>query len=150
MNERMKGLGFQSTKSSKGSDYITIDDLGVISFSGRLRRELGIKRTEMWCIYFNPDEGILAMHIGTFDIKKHKELAGIALHINRAETTVSAREQLLNIEDEHRGYSLVPLEGNKKTFNEVEVEQVTEQPDPYSRMVLVTIKRDKVPFRGGR
>tara|TARA_B100000029_G_C17365279_1_gene884036 strand:+ start:129 stop:581 length:453 start_codon:yes stop_codon:yes gene_type:complete len=150
MNQKMKGLGFEAVRSGKGSNYITINDLGVISFSGRLRRELNIKRTESCCIYFNEEEGVLGLHIGTFNRKKNKEYEGIALQINRADTTVRAREQLANIEDEYRGYRLIPSEGVSKKLEDVEVENVAEPPDPHSRMVLVTIKRDKVPFRGGK
>ena len=47
MNKRLAGLGFEAVKTGMGSRYIVVDDLGVITFSGSLRREVGIKRVEM-------------------------------------------------------------------------------------------------------
>ena len=143
--DKLKGMGFQAVKAGKSSKYISIDDLGVISFSGGLRRELANKQKENAVIYFNPDEGLLAIHIGTFDRKKNPDMSIISMG---RDGEIRARDELLFIEDEHRGYELVPSEGKKNNFDNVEIEKVTEKPDPYSRMVLVTVKRGKVPFRG--
>ena len=145
MNQRLKNLGFQSVKSSKSKAYITIDDVGFISFSGSLRRELSIKRTESCSIYFNPDEGLLAIHIGTFDVKKNREMTILQI---TSEQTIRAREELMSIQDQHPGYNLMPKEGHPKiSYEDIEVEKFTEPPDPYSRMVLVTIKKEKTSFR---
>ena len=89
MNQRLKNLGFQSVKATKSKAYITIDDVGYIAFSGNLRRELSIKRTESCSIYFNPDEGLLAIHIGTFDVKKNREMTILQI---TSEQTIRARE----------------------------------------------------------
>lgn len=145
MNQRLKNLGFQSVKSPKSKAYITIDDVGFISFSGSLRRELSIKRTESCSIYFNPDEGLLAIHIGTFDVKKNQEMNILQV---TSEQTIRAREELMAIQDQHPGYNLMPKEGHPKiNYDDIEVEKFTEPPDPYSRMVLVAIKKEKTSFR---
>ena len=144
MNDKLKSLGFQKVKSGKASNYITVDDLGLISFSGRLRRELNIKRTENCCIYFNPDEGVLAIHIGTFDRKKHQDLSITKIE---PDNTIRARDELTAIHDDYRGFTFIPEEGLKNTFDQIEVEDFKEQPDPYSRMLLVTIKKEKTSFR---
>lgn len=50
--------------------------------------------------------------------------------------------------DQHPGYNLMPEEGKAKiNYEDIEVEKFTEPPDPYSRMVLVTIKKEKTSFR---
>lgn len=144
MNRKLKDLGFEAVKTGSQSKYIVVDDLGVITFSGSLRRELGIKRTESAVIYFNGSEGVLGIHVGTFDRKKNREMAIINIS---SEWTISAREELMAIEDEHRGYVLIAEEGRRNNFEDVEVEKFTEPPDPYSRMVLVTIKKERVSFR---
>jgi hypothetical protein len=42
----------------------------------------------------------------------------------------------------------MPEEGKAKiNYEDIEVEKFTEPPDPYSRMVLVTIKKEKTSFR---
>ena len=69
------------------------------------------------------------------------------LQIN-PEQTIRAREELLAIQDQHPGYNLMPEEGKAKiNYEDIEVEKFTEPPDPYSRMVLVTIKKEKTSFR---
>ena len=112
MNKKLKDLGFQTVKpeSGKSNTYINVSDLGVISLSGKLRRELSIKRSENCCIYFNPDDGILAIHIGTFNKKKNKELD--ITNISQ-DYTISAREELTHIEDEYPGYTFIPQENLK-------------------------------------
>ena len=145
MNQRLKNLGFQSVKATKSKAYITIDDVGYIALSGSLRRELSIKRTESCSIYFNPDEGLLAIHIGTFDVKKNQEMTILQI---TSDYTIRAREELLAIQDQHPGYNLMPEEGKAKiNYEDIEVEKFTDPPDPYSRMVLVTIKKEKTSFR---
>jgi hypothetical protein len=145
MNQKLKNLGFQSVKTVKSKAYISIDEVGYISFSSSLRRELSIKRTENCSIYFNPDEGILAIHIGTFDIKKNREMTILQIS---SEYTIRARNELLAIQEQHPGYNLIPEEGKPKiNYEDIEVEKFTEPPDPYSRMVLVAIKKEKTSFR---
>ena len=118
MNRKLKDLGFEAVRVGSQSKYIVVDDLGVITFSGSLRRELGIKRRESAVIYFNGGEGVLGIHVGTFDRKKNRDMGIINIS---SEWTISAREELIAIEDEHRGYSLIAEEGRRNNFEDVEV-----------------------------
>lgn len=146
MNKKLKDLGFQTVKPESGRSnvYINVSDLGVISLSGKLRRELSIKRTENCCIYFNPDEGILGLHIGTFNSKKHPQLdiTNIA-----QDYTISARDELTHIQDEYPGYTFIPQENLNNSFDDIEIEYIKDPPDPYSRMILIHIQKEKTAFR---
>ena len=144
MSQKFKKLGFQSIKTTRTKSFVNIDEYGVISFSGQLRRDLSIKSKESAVLYFNPDEGLLAIHIGTFDRKKNKDMEIISI---KSDKTISAKTQLQNIEDEYPNYTLLPQEGSKITLEDVEIENVNEKPDPYSRMIIMTLKREKLPFR---
>ena len=65
-----------------------------------------------------------------------------------SEYTIRARNELLAIQEQHPGYNLIPEEGKPKiNYEDIEVEKFTEPPDPYSRMVLVSIKKEKTSFR---
>ncbi len=144
MNQKLKDLGFQEVKVGSSKDYISIDQYGSISFSGRLRRELSIKKTESASIYFNPDGGQLAIHIGRFDRKKNSDM--LILNIE-PDLTIRAKEELIAIEDEYAGYHLLPQGASTHSLEDVEIENVSLPPDPHSRMVLVGFKKDKIPFR---
>ena len=144
MNQKLKDLGFQSVKVESSKDYISIDQYGVISFSGKLRRELSIKKTESASIYFNPDGGTLAIHIGRFDRKKNSDMLILTID---ADKTIRAKEELAAIEDEYVGYHLLPQGASTHSLEDVEIENVSLPPDPHSRTVLVSLKKDRMPFR---
>ena len=139
MNHKLKEMGFDAVTTAGSNFAVMIDQYGVITFNTKLRDSLELKKWENGALYFNSNEGMLGIHVGNFDKRRDKDLPVVTI----SNATISAKEELRSIQDNHPQYRMIPDQGkDNNRFEGVEIENM----DKGSRMILVEIPNSKKRF----
>ncbi len=132
MKHKVEKMGFKSIKKTSGSLHIFINELGNIMLSSGLVRELSLRPTHNAVLYFNEDENMLGIHVGTWDLKKDRDMDISIIKDN----IILARELVEHIEDEQE-IKLYPEGEEKRRLEVIEIEDMERK----SKMVVVELPK---------
>ena len=96
MKHKIEKRGFKQVKKTAGSHHVYINQYGNITFSSSLIREITLRRTHNAILYYNEDENLLGIHVGTWDLKKDRDMDITIIQ----DEVIMAKDLIEHIEDD--------------------------------------------------
>ncbi len=132
MKHKIEKRGFKQVKKTAGSHHVYINQYGNITFSSSLIREITLRRTHNAILYYNEDENLLGIHVGTWDLKKDRDMDITIIQ----DEVIMAKDLIEHIEDDQE-IKLFPVNEEKRRLEVIEVENMERN----SKMILVELPK---------
>ena len=132
MKHKIEKRGFKRVKKTAGSHHVYINQYGNITFSSSLIREITLRRTHNAILYYNEDENLLGIHVGTWDLKKDRDMDITIIQ----DEVIMAKDLIEHIEDDQE-IKLFPVNEEKRRLEVIEVENMERN----SKMILVELPK---------
>ena len=132
MKHKIEKRGFKQVKKTAGSHHVYINQYGNITFSSSLIREITLRRTHNAILYYNEDENLLGIHVGTWDLKKDRDMDITTIQ----DEVIMAKDLIEHIEDDQE-IKLFPVNEEKRRLEVIEVENMERN----SKMILVELPK---------
>ena len=132
MKQKIEKRGFKQVKKTAGSHHVYINQYGNITFSSSLIREITLRRTHNAILYYNEDENLLGIHVGTWDLKKDRDMDITIIQ----DEVIMAKDLIEHIEDDQE-IKLFPVNEEKRRLEVIEVENMERN----SKMILVELPK---------
>ena len=132
MKHKIEKRGFKQVKKTAGSHHVYINQYGNITFSSSLIREITLRRTHNAILYYNEDENLLGIHVGTWDLKKDRDMDITLIQ----DEVIMAKDLIEHIEDDQE-IKLFPVNEEKRRLEVIEVENMERN----SKMILVELPK---------
>ena len=132
MKHKIEKRGFKQVKKTAGSHHVYINQYGNITYSSSLIREITLRRTHNAILYYNEDENLLGIHVGTWDLKKDRDMDITIIQ----DEVIMAKDLIEHIEDDQE-IKLFPVNEEKRRLEVIEVENMERN----SKMILVELPK---------
>ena len=132
MKHKIEKRGFKQVKKTAGSHHVYINQYGNITFSSSLIREITLRRTHNAILYYNEDENLLGIHVGTWDLKKDRDMDITIIQ----DEVIMAKDLIEHIEDDQE-IKVFPVNEEKRRLEVIEVENMERN----SKMILVELPK---------
>ena len=132
MKHKIEKRGFKQVKKTAGSHHVYTNQYGNITFSSSLIREITLRRTHNAILYYNEDENLLGIHVGTWDLKKDRDMDITIIQ----DEVIMAKDLIEHIEDDQE-IKLFPVNEEKRRLEVIEVENMERN----SKMILVELPK---------